>query len=747
MRHPSAPTSAPPVWRPFRWFLLRATGLPFDWFGRMVETPAWAAGDEAAWAARVAEARAGLRGLVGRPLFEEAVFMCGSALDGMDWAGWLADPRRNSRARGRERALLRYAQRLCAKNDSTSFFGAVGAGRIDRVQGVEVVHPVAARRRVLVAQWVVQRLLDRAAEALRAEGGFVERPERGPGLVVDARGASAHRVGARGQLRRQDGEAGGEGVVALVERADGATAAGGGVVERLIDDGLLRSWTELPTGLEDPLAEAAARLRRQPAGPARDRWLARLGELEAMRAAFEAARYPERRALLAEMEARVAALLGEAPRRRAGRFYASRGLLIEVCGRTEEPVGLPAGWAAAAAAPLASFLDLGLLGAALERARFRAWFDARAGVGEAPWREVAAALRDDPVGFETAGGPEVEALRAAERAVRAHLRARIAEHLTAHGPEVPCVLSPEEIGPLLEPVADLLAGAGAAFANPDLMIARVHDRPVPILAECHHLPCLTPYLLPGLAQRDAIVADARALLAELCAPARPALVASYQHSLVSLADDHGEVALELSGTAARPRARRASFAELTVRRTGDGFAFTVPTYDGRRRAVVPLTRLTRLDRAAAAFPVVPPDVDAWLRAEGGPDPLPRLCWGDLVIRRRRWRVRSDDWSAPTPRAAAARLRALCGDALPRFTFVTTGAEPKPILIDWANALSVELAVWLARRSRTLILEEMLPGPGELWLRGPDGLHTSELRTVFVRAAGQTSFQTLARLSP
>lgn len=722
-------------WRARPWFLLRGTGLPFAWLEALGERLAWTIEDERAWAAAVERARAGLRALVHRPLFEEAVFMSGGELGRGGWRGWLDRPERNSKARGRERTLLRYAQRLCAKNDSTSFFGAVGAGRFDLVESADRERPICATRRVFITQWVAQQLLAQAGDALRASDGFIEHPGRAPGAAADDADLFSLRVEARGGLSVEaaatgrSAALGADGETSLAELA-ARLAWPVDDVEALLDAGLLTSWTELPTGLEDPVAEALARLRRQPTGSVRDLWLSRFEALERRRADFEAAAYPARRPLLEGLEAFVAELTGEAPRRKAGEFYASRTMIFESCARTAEPIGLPAGWAGAIEESVAAWLEVCLLPAALERARFRAWFDHHAGgdAGRIPWREVVATLKRDPISFEGARSPEVDALRAAEQALRTSIRAAVDAHVAAQGPDVPCALPPSLARDALAPVAALLEEPGAAFANPDIMLVWAHGVLTPVLAEAHHLPYLTPYLTPALPQRDQIVADTSAHLAALCAPALPAFVCAYQHSFISVTDDFGAVALELSGSAPVQRGRRASFAELGVRRTRRGFDFEVPSYEGATLRVVPLARVTRLDRAAAAFPVSGIDLGAWL-----PDPrAPRILWGDLVVQRRRWIVRSDAWAARAPYEAAARLRDLCGEHFPRWTFVITGAEPKPVLIDWANPLSVELAQWMAARSNSLTFGEMLPGPGQLWLTGPDGLHTSELRTLFVR---------------
>jgi hypothetical protein len=85
---------------------------------------------------------------------------------------------------------------------------------------------------------------------------------------------------------------------------------------------------------------------------------------------------------------------------------------------------------------------------------------------------------------------------------------------------------------------------------------------------------------------------------------------------------------------------------------------------------------------------------------------------------------------------AAAFRALRRQAvtsgLPRFVFVRSEAERKPLLIDTWSPFAVDMLGHLAARASHCRAEEMLPGPEELWLSDERGHYTCELRVQFLR---------------
>ena len=565
------------------------------------------------------------------------------------------------------------------------------------------MYPIEARRSVYTTQWVVEKLLSRAVAELAAAGLHRPAMRRAPGADGDGK---RWEPGARG-----------------FAESEGASAV---------------DLDALPSGLVDPIGAAISALDREPASALRDAWIGRLREIATLREGFGASAGDpaSRRAALVTLEARVAELMAEPAQRGEGEFYVSRGPVHEQADRTGTVVGLPTGWADGLRAAAGPFLELALLMQAPERVTLRHWFVRHFDSSRAepvPWREVLDAIAEAPLSLELAAPPAARAAREAVKQVRALMRAAIDAALAAD-PEVKSVrLDPGPALALAAPALAALGPIGRAYANPDFMIAAGAE-PLFILAEAHHLPCLTPCLLPSLVHEEALVEATRAFLAALTAPDAPAFPASYDHSFISVGPDLGAGGLELSGLAKEPPARRATFAELAVYLDPDAglLRFIVPTHAGDTLGVVPLTRTARTHQAAPVFPLSCPDLGRFL---AGPDwrpleALPRLSFGDLVVHRKRYRLTP----ANLPALCGKDVRAHFGPDAPRFMFARMASEPKPILIDWASALSTELALWALGRGETLELSEMLPDPDGCWLRSASGRHTAELRTVMFRSA-------------
>jgi len=380
-------------WRFFPSFLLRATGFPIE------RLAAVAAPASASWGERVATERSALFAALADEAAREAILTSAPLVDA-NFDGWRAHAeagRRNAQDKKRERVLWRFLQRLCAKNDSTSFFGAVAAGSFERVAGVDEVYPIEARRSVYTTQWVVEKLLARAVGELRAAGLHAPSMRRAPGVDREGR---RWEPGSRGFALA-------EGDDAMVE------------VDR----------DALPSGLVDPIGVAIEQLEGEPASALRDGWVAHLREVAALREAFGAtAGDPAgRRAALRALEARVSELMGEAAQRGEGEFYVSRGPVHEQADRTGDVVGLPQGWAEGLRAAAAPLLELALLMQAPERVVLRHWFGRHFDSSrDEPvlWREVLDAIAEAPLSLELAAPPEVRRAREVVKQVRAELRSR-----------------------------------------------------------------------------------------------------------------------------------------------------------------------------------------------------------------------------------------------------------------------------------------------------------------------------------
>jgi hypothetical protein len=106
---------------------------------------------------------------------------------------------------------------------------------------------------------------------------------------------------------------------------------------------------------------------------------------------------------------------------------------------------------------------------------------------------------------------------------------------------------------------------------------------------------------------------------------------------------------------------------------------------------------------------------------------PRFASGRLVLFRRRWIVSSEELPTEADAAlfaAVARWRRKHG--IPRHVFLHTAADPKPFYADLDSPLMVDLLRRALSGDTTLHVAEMLPGPGEMWVRDERGSYATEL---------------------
>ncbi|MDT0343609.1 lantibiotic dehydratase [Streptomyces litchfieldiae] len=164
------------------------------------------------------------------------------------------------------------------------------------------------------------------------------------------------------------------------------------------------------------------------------------------------------------------------------------------------------------------------------------------------------------------------------------------------------------------------------------------------------------------------------------------------------------LAIELSGVSAAPRERVAAAAEVEV--SADGAR---AVYRGRRYQLYPGDVPGPLF-AALSLPCVTPV------AVGARSPVtPRVVLGDLVLQRRMWRVRLPALGGGLTawRTARAWQREW---GMPDRVFLRHPAEPKPLLVDFGDALAVED---LGRLEPTRVTcSEVLPELSDTWWRLP-----------------------------
>ena len=127
--------------------------------------------------------------------------------------------------------------------------------------------------------------------------------------------------------------------------------------------------------------------------------------------------------------------------------------------------------------------------------------------------------------------------------------------------------------------------------------------------------------------------------------------------------------------------------------------------------------------AALAHPLL---LHAQLQSDG--NHTPRIQVGEAIYQRERWKTNLDyltrlhgiDLLLAVQREKRAQQ-------WPRFLFARISSERKPYLIDTLSPFGHDLLRHLVRGGTAILLEEMLPGPEDLWLRDEQGKYTCELR--------------------
>jgi lantibiotic biosynthesis protein len=735
--------------------------------------------------------RAVLRALVADPAVREALFVGSPDLEGAVGA-WEREPD-GERGRRVERAVLRYVSRMATRPTPFGLFAGTGVGTIgDRTQLTLVARSAYRRRTRLDGGY-----LDGLATALAGEpalrGAMRYRPNSslyataGRLRYVESRreDSGATSGGPAGSSRRDEfsraytlsdvadtpylratlARAEGAGGATATELADALASSAEGItveaatryVEELIENQLLLPELPLPITGPEPIGPLEVALRAQhpagsPGATAADRLAAVRAGIEALDAAGLGAGPGRYRALAGEL----AALPAPVAESRLFQVDLFKPAAEAVLGRTvvaEIARGVELLHRLHRATPdgLTRF-----------RARFVERYEGRAvplpealddesGVGLDDGGDVEPLLRTLDLGTAPARAPEV-----AWGEYETLLLARLADALATGAQEI--VLERPDVDALAAavvppppPPADALAAMATVVApSPEAIDRgdfRVHlhgvDGPsgARLLGRfCHGDAELCRCVAAHLRAEEAL--DPDALYAEVVhSPAgrvgnlllRPLL---REHEIVYL------------GHSGAPRERQIAAADLLVSVEGDQVVLRLAA-DGRR--VVP--RLTSAHNYALRTNLATYRLLGALQAQGrwggghwewgalaSAPFLPRVRAGRLVLALARW---------ATPRAELRPLEALHGAALvdavrqwrarrhvPRHAAVVEVDNVLPL--DLESALGAEAFVHLAKQGGSVVLQEVFPGPEDLWVHGPEGRFTHELIVPFVATTPSTA---------
>ncbi len=676
---------------------------PPEWDALLGEWKALRTTLEQAWLQERTRLRARLHQRCGDEGIQGAVFFSNPSVYENSWRRYAQEPLRpeNADARRQDRQAYTYLQRLCAKNETTSFFGPMGYGEIlpdDRVS-VAVVPSQDSRRRTFLAFWAItelSRTLQRDP-ALRAELTL----RLNPMFELTSQEARCPPLGLQVPLSGRLPQ-----LVALLGE--------GPLTVRAAADRLQLSPPELEREVL-PLLRVACVLRGLPfatqdlstfealigavaaLGPsaARDTWLAHLDGFSRRLTAFAQGTLEERRVLLGELEALFTGLTGKAARRGEGGVYEDRLVIYE---EAASPFALQFG--RSFGQRLAAALSDGL--------------EVSARYGE----QVQQGHRETVIAQLGTEG-ELDFLSYTVKTRPAQVEG------TRFSPVPP--LPVEDVGRNLQLAAsDFPAAApGARFALPDVCLGGAVDQPEQLqilLARVHHHLLLYSWLATFHPRPEAYRAVAErfvshepgvAGLTALSVRRRNKGFYAYpgRNLLQSVTDTNDIGANALSPSLAR------------VRLGPEGPRLFAP--DGTPlQLYFPLDDLSKFAPfAALGHPQV---VHAPLKS--GTGHTPQVWLGGAVYQRERWEVPTGTLHGLTGLAfhrAVHRLRRRLG--LPRFVYGRTPAERKPYLFDLESPFAMELLRHCVAAVESVTFEEMLPGPDQLFLRDARGRYTFELR--------------------
>ncbi|WP_410812634.1 thioesterase domain-containing protein [Micromonospora sp. 067-2] len=752
-------------WSVWRDAILRSTGFPADGLMMLAAPQASAAADELLesgigaelfdkeFAEAVSTAGRRLTELAADPLLREAVTWQNRnalvALDGLVTGG--PDAPRNVRRRDRERAVLKYWQRYCGKNETVGFFGPSCWVTLDPDLPVAAeVRPGAVltrRRWVWFESWALSAYAQRIGEdhavrrwwaprlapQLSLAGREVRRPGRPPVPLSPVEAALlAAAVGGHRPARDLVTDP----AIGLRRPEDGYA-----LLDRLVERELVTWDAALPVspGAEEVLRQ---RIGQVGDGPARVAAQAGFDRLCAGRDAVAAAAGdPDRlRAALDALDETFTDLTGQPAQRRAGQMYAGRTLCYEDTSRDLDVVfGAPL--LDGVAAPLAVLLRAARwLAGALDEAYATVFRDL--------YEELRAEAGDAPVplsdlwflvqGLFWGGGPRPVDAVAGEFAARWAGLFGLAD------------LPPGSTDVRLD-VADLAARVDEVFptVRPGWSTARLHSPDLQICA----------------ADADALArGDYTVVLGELHAawPSFDCQVFTPSHPDVerlraALTTDLGPRRIRLLYPTDWPR-RTSRVAEALIGPTDRQLAFA-PAPNAEPERVLPTVALTVRDEDGHLV-VAADDGQFWPLAEvcagllsthavdgfklvAAAPYTPRITLDRLVVARQTWRT-TVGASGLGP-ALGERTRFLAVRAwrrrlgLPEQVYVKLGTETKPCFVDLSSPAYAAMFCSMVRSAQrdggedtTLVVSEMLPTPQDAWVPDAAGRrYFSELRLHIV----------------
>jgi hypothetical protein len=728
IRHPSrAVLAALKAGRPVPLEHVEEPALFEDWNRRATELQQAREQLERAFEEELQAIRAALRELSEDPRLREAVASSSPPVYGdLEKGRWSARL---------ERQLASYVQRLCAKNETMSFFGPINYGRMDPAgpDGIALAWSgplVLKARRTHVASWLVKGI----SEAITFDPELVpwlvlrKKSFADPPLPKEGGSLSAETAELLGRLvRAVDGAR----RLSLLAEELGCPLEQVAKVARLgCSKHLLTHQLELPSASPQPLLELIERLSGFP-GPVARSHLEGLSEIlarmeryggaaatakvrlnEELRS-FIAQRWGVRSPLEGRQEQGSAGAEGppQAKQHTHAHFYVDRLPMREECGGDlRVTVG------GARAAELARRLEgpLELLGRAAESTRRRAREQVARLLGSrsVPFWKVVAAFSDRPIPYDDSLSEWIAGAIADPRARRYQVEV----------PRLPAPPASEGL-PLICSV-DLLIGARdvEAWGRGEYEV---------VMGDIHDTALVWGWALQFHDARQRVEAEMIQALGQLPRSLPVVTVLASRRTGLLPAELPGPV-IELGGVSTRPSAWRLPFDDLLV--VSDGQSAHLWSQSLRSEVCLYNGELESLVHTAFALPRIrPPRVDLGAHT-------PRVELDGIILQREQWKLSQEQVGALLS-CKDDRERLRCATALwdelglPEAVFAKLPGERKPVLVDPCSPYVLRSFLNLLEHRGGAVVSEMVPAPSQLWLKAPTGRHTAELRCTFLRGGG------------
>lgn len=646
----------------------------------------------------------------------------------------LKENRTDSNSRRAIRVAFSYLQRFAAKNETTSFFGPMNYGRVRHDLENTLVYSetaaaqdslggakLATERRVFLTYWAMcalSRCISQAPDVAavlplrahplltRESGYFGIRRER---MILENAGVTAI-------LDRVDEKR------SLAEVAEPFGVKGEALLAKLLKADVLVRGLNVPSSELDMLGRVTDQLAQLPKSGDRDLWLARLAGWSTWCTDMSGAGFAARRDLLGEAEASFTDQTKEQARRGAGQLYEDRAIYYEETRGSVNQFDIGPDLHKTLITRIAPILDLAaeqghhewMLLQAVAREKLD---ELEPKTGTVNFARFVEAMRDQTPPYVAKPTPCATTQRLTKLVGEAATSGTTAVHID------PLKLNPTKRETLEQSNA-------ASYALADLFL----DAPSPqhvargdfqiLVRKLHHALPIPGWLGTMHPDPDRFENDMAQLLRQ---PGFDRLIAlEVQRRNKGFYNFPGRRVV-YSEPVLNTDLETISAAKLEIRRRGtNGVALYIR---GETEPVALYLTLSDHQRFAPFAALTVPWMALPIVSLGAF--TPRIVIEGAVLQRATWLCTAGDVQAACKHRGVKRLQAMRhwhqNLGMPERVFVATPQDRKPVFVDLANEVSLDILAAMARGADELLVQEMFPDRDGLFLHPHIGGCTSELR--------------------